>query len=133
MSPNALRLLGKVHRYQQYLTFERLCFYARGQFDEQNVAEVVDELVHTGYLLPVTCFAEMRWLRTKKPYTDSLRFQLAAIAQRRQRAKRERAAGEQKPVNKPVLADPVIAAWFGICTVPVYLVGRVHYTEDTDD
>ena len=67
MSPNALRLLGKVHRYQQYLTFERLCFYARGQFDEQNVAEVVDELVHTGYLLPVACFAEMRWLRTKKP------------------------------------------------------------------
>jgi hypothetical protein len=126
LSPNALRLLGRLHRHKKAFGIERLRYDCKDQFDGQDPAEVADELVVHGYFDCSVNRGRRVWCRTDKPYTDKLRMKLAAYAQRHkemhQGGKRERQLNELRQD-----IDPFEAKLFP--QHPVFIRGRVHYME----
>ena len=129
LSPNALRLLGRLHRHRIVIGLDRLRYDCRGQFDQQDPVDVADELVVAGYFDTFVNNGERKWVRTQKPYTDKMRRKLAAYAQRKNEVE------HGKVLSRPRAdVDAGVAAWFGYPTHVTRLVGRVHLMEGgTDD
>jgi hypothetical protein len=132
LTPNALRLLGRLHRHKSSFGVERLTYDCRDQFYPQEAAEVADELVVLGFFDTFLHGSQRRWARTEKPYTDKLRKKLAAYAQRHKGA--QKILDRTRPLSAPRAdIDPVMARWFGYPTATVFLTGRVHLMEGGGD
>lgn len=125
MSPNALRLLGRLHRYERVVSPAMLAYESRKQFDAEDPRDTAAELVFLNYLREI----DGGWMRTTKPYTQQMKRKLAALAQRRSKLVLE--IQVSMPMNNvdPTM-DPAIADWFGYPRTPVYLTGRVHLLEE---
>jgi hypothetical protein len=125
LSPNALRLLARVHRIQILIPFKKLALESRGSFTEQPVAEIVTELEQLGYLRRKD---DTNWMRTRKAYTDEMRRELARLAQVLRRERVIQPNDQINIVRKDV--EPWEARLFGYPTEPVFLTGRVHRLKD---
>ncbi len=121
LSPDALRLLGKVYRRTGVIQLAIVAQSCRGGFSDALPATFADELVTEGFLTG----GEGGWKRTRKPYTERMRMRLARLAQRKPEMVADRLLVEPQTDLPEKTAE-----WFGYPTKQTRQIGRVHLMED---